>query len=244
MGFGYFLSMFPLLAYGTWITIEISVICWVIGNSLALGVALARLSKNPIISTLAHGYIQLFRSTPFLTQVYIIYYGCGDFFAHTPAIRQSFAWPYLREAIWYGIIALSLNTAAYSGNILRGAIEAVPFGEVEAGRAFGMSKWLIFWRIVLPRAIRICLPAMSGETILLMKTTAILSTITILDLMGEARFIVAQTFRVYEPLLAAAVLYIILTFIITRGFRFLERYLNKDRLEPIQIKTPLPIEVA
>ena len=244
MGFSYFLSMFPLLAYGTWITIEISVICWVIGNSLALGVALARLSKNPIISTLAHGYIQLFRSTPFLTQVYIIYYGCGDLFAHTPAIRHSFLWPYLRDGFWYAVVAFSLNTAGYSGEVLRGAIQAVPYGEIEAGRAFGMSKWLIFWRIVLPRAIRICLPAMSGETILLMKTTAILSTITILDLMGEARFIVAQTFRVYEPLLAAAVLYIILTFIITRGFRFLERYLNKDRLEPVQIKTPLPIEVA
>jgi len=244
MGFSFFLSMFPELAYGVWLTVEISVICFVLGNSMALGVAVLRTSKNPLISTLAHGYIQLFRSTPFLTQVYLIYYGCGDIFAHTPAIRHSFLWPYLRDAFWYGIFALSLNTAAYTGNILRGAIEAVPFGEVEAGRAFGMSRWLIFWRIVLPRAIRICLPAMSGETILLMKTTAILSTITILDLMGTARFIVAQTFRVYEPLLAGAVLYICLTFLITRAFRFLERYLNKDRLEPIQISTPLPIEVS
>ena len=244
MGFSFFLSMFPELAYGVWLTVEISVICFVLGNSMALGVAVLRTSKNPLISTLAHGYIQLFRSTPFLTQVYLIYYGCGDIFAHTPAIRHSFLWPYLRDAFWYGIFALSLNTAAYTGNILRGAIEAVPFGEVEAGRAFGMSRWLIFWRIVLPRAIRICLPAMSVETILLMKTTAILSTITILDLMGTARFIVAQTFRVYEPLLAGAVLYICLTFLITRAFRFLERYLNKDRLEPIQISTPLPIEVS
>jgi len=244
MGFSFFLSMFPELAYGVWLTVDISVICFVLGNSMALGVAVLRTSKNPLISTLAHGYIQLFRSTPFLTQVYLIYYGCGDIFAHTPAIRHSFLWPYLRDAFWYGIFALSLNTAAYTGNILRGAIEAVPFGEVEAGRAFGMSRWLIFWRIVLPRAIRICLPAMSGETILLMKTTAILSTITILDLMGTARFIVAQTFRVYEPLLAGAVLYICLTFLITRAFRFLERYLNKDRLEPIQISTPLPIEVS
>ena len=134
---------------------------------------------------MAQGYISLFRSTPFLTQVYIIYYGCGDLFAHTPAIRHSFLWPYLRDAFWYGILALSLNTAAYSGNILRGGLEAVPFGEVEAGRAFGMSHWLIFWRIVFPRAIRICLPTMSGETILLMKTTAILSTITILDTHGH-----------------------------------------------------------
>jgi polar amino acid transport system permease protein len=244
MGFEYFLGMFPQLAYGTWLTIEISVISWIVGNSMALGVALLRTSKNPFIWIPAHGYIQLFRSTPFLVQLYIIYYGCGNLFAHTHAIRDSFFWPFLRDAFWYGIVALSLNTAAYSGNILRGAIEAVPFGEIEAGRAFGMSRWLILRRVILPRAIRICLPAMSGETILLMKTTALLSTVTILDLMGTARFIVAQTFRVYEPLLAAACLYIVLTFIITRGFRFLEAYLNKDRLEPIQIKTPLPIEVA
>jgi len=244
MGFPFFLDMFPQLLYGVWLTVEISAICFVFGNVMAVGVALARLSKNPIIATIAKGYISLFRSTPFLTQVYIIYYGCGDFFAHTPALRHSFLWPYLRDAFWYGILALSLNTAAYSGNILKGGLEGVPFGEIEAGRAFGMSRLLIFWRISFPRAIRIILPTMSGETILLVKTTAILSTITILDLMGTARFIIAQTFRVYEPLLAAAVYYICLTFIITRVFRYLEAYLNKDRLEPVQIDAELPVEVA
>lgn len=244
MGFPFFLDMFPQLLYGAWLTIEISAICFVLGNVMAIGVALARTSRNLIVSKIAQGYISLFRSTPFLTQVYIIYYGCGDLFAHSPEIRHSFIWPYLRDAFWYGIMALSLNTAAYSGNILRGGLEAVPFGEIEAGRAFGMSRFLIFWRISFPRAIRIILPTMSGETILLMKTTAILSTITILDIMGTARFIIAQTFRVYEPLLAAAVYYICLTFLITRVFRFLERYLNKDRLEPVQIDAELPVEVA
>jgi polar amino acid transport system permease protein len=240
----FFVEMFPQLLYGVWLTVEISVICFVLGNTMAIGVALARMSHNPILSKLAQGYISLFRSTPFLTQVYIIYYGCGDLFAHTPEIRHSFLWPYLRDAFWYGILALSLNTAAYSGNILRGGLEGVPFGEVEAGRAFGMSRFQIFWRISLPRAIRIILPTMSGETILLVKTTAILSTITILDLMGTARFIIAQTFRVYEPLLAAAAYYIVLTFIITRVFRYLERYLNKDRLEPVPFDAGLPAEVA
>jgi polar amino acid transport system permease protein len=244
VGFPFFIEMFPQLLYGVWLTVEISAICFVLGNAMAVGVALARMSKNPVIATIAKGYISLFRSTPFLTQVYIIYYGCGDFFAHTPALRHSFLWPYLRDAFWYGILALSLNTAAYSGNILKGGLEGVPFGEIEAGRAFGMSRFLIFWRISFPRAIRIILPTMSGETILLVKTTAILSTITILDLMGTARFIIAQTFRVYEPLLAAAVYYICLTFIITRVFRYLEAYLNKDRLEPVQLDAELPVEVA
>ncbi len=244
MGFSFFFDMFPQLLNGLWVTVKISAICFVLGNAMAVGVAVLRLSKNPIIANLARGYISLFRSTPFLTQVYIIYYGLGDVFAHTPELRQSFLWPYFRDAIWYGILALSLNTAAYSGNILKGGLEAVPFGEIEAGRAFGMSRILIFWRISLPRAIRIILPAMSGETILLVKTTAILSTITILDVMGTARFIIAQTFRVYEPLLAAACYYIVLTFIITRVFRYLEAYLNKDRLEPVQIDAELPVEVA
>ena len=244
MSLDFFFGMFPQLLYGVWLTLEISVICFFVGNTMAVGVAVARMSKNPIIANLARGYISLFRSTPFLTQVYIIYYGLGDVFAHTPEIRHSFLLPYLRDAFWYGIGALSLNTAAYSGNILKGGLEGVPFGEIEAGRAFGMSPLLIFWRISLPRAIRIILPAMSGETILLVKTTAILSTITILDLMGTARFIIAQTFRVYEPLLAAACYYIVLTFIITRGFRYLEAYLNKDRQEPLQIDAELPAEVA
>ena len=244
MDFTFFFDMFPQLLYGVWLTVEISVICFVVGNTMAIGVALARMSHNPLLSKLAQGYISLFRSTPFLTQVYIIYYGCGDLFAHTPEIRHSFLWPYLRDAFWYGILALSLNTAAYSGNILRGGLEGVPFGEVEAGRAFGMSRFQIFWRISLPRAIRIILPTMSGETILLVKTTAILSTITILDLMGTARFIIAQTFRVYEPLLAAAAYYIVLTFLITRVFRYLERYLNKDRQEPVPFDAELPVEVA
>ncbi len=233
-----------ILPYGVWLTVEISVICFFVGNAMAVGVAVMRLSKNPIVSNLARGYISLFRSTPFLTQVYIIYYGLGDVFAHQPEIRHSFMWPFLREAFWYGIFALSLNTAAYTGNILKGGLEAVPFGEIEAGRAFGMSPFLIFWRISLPRAIRIILPAMSGETILLVKTTAILSTITILDLMGTARFWISQTFRVYEPLLSAALYYFILTFIITRVFRYLEAYLNKDRQEPVQIDANLPVEVA
>ena len=242
MGFEFFLALIPQLLPGVLITIEVSVIVFFIGNVLALGVALARVSKNPVIWVPAHGYMQLFRSTPFLVQLYLIYYGCGDIFAHTPAIRHSIFWPILREGFWYGVFALSLNTAAYSGYVFRGAIEAVPFGEVEAGRAFGMSKLLILRRVILPRALRICLPTMSGETISLVKTTATLSTVTVLDLLGTANFIRAQTFRVYEPLLAAAAYYIVLSFILTRGFRFMERYLNKDRLEPIQIKLPLAIE--
>ena len=157
-----------------------------------------------------------------------------------PAIHHSFLWPYLREGFWYGVVALSLNTAGYTGEILRGAILAVPHGEIEAARAFGMSKWLVLRRVTLPRAYRICLPTLVGETILLLKSTPLVYTITVLDMMGVANFIRVQTFRVYEPLLAAALIYVFLTFVLTRFFRWLEARLNRDRVTPVQVAAAEP----
>jgi octopine/nopaline transport system permease protein len=143
--------------------------------------------------------------------------------------------PFLREGIYYAIFALSLNTAGYTGEILRGAILAVPHGEIEAGRAFGMSSWMIFRRITLPRAVRICLPAMSTETILLLKATALASTITVYEVLGTAQFLRSQSYRIYETLLSAGIVYIVLVFILTRLMNWLERYLNKDREGPVAI---------
>jgi polar amino acid transport system permease protein/octopine/nopaline transport system permease protein len=145
------------------------------------------------------------------------------------------ALPFLRDAMYYAIFALSLYTAGYTGEILRGAILAVPHGEIEAGRAFGMSKWMIFRRITLPRAIRICLPTMSTETILLLKATALASTVTVYEVLGMAQYIRAQTFRIYETLIGAGIVYIVLVFILTRLMNWLERYLNKDRERPVSI---------
>jgi His/Glu/Gln/Arg/opine family amino acid ABC transporter permease subunit len=236
MSLDFFLGLFPKLIHGTWITILLVILSGTIGNALAVGIALARVSKNPLLWMPSYAYILLMRGTPLLVQMYLLYYGCGDIFGQTPWIRHSFLWPYLRDGFWYAVIALSLNTAGYSGEILRGAIQAVPYGEIEAGRAFGMSKWLILRRVILPRAIRISLPTFSGEVILLLKSTALASTITVLDMMGMANFIRAQSFRVYEPLLAAAIIYIALTFMLTRGFRWLEARLNRDRVAPVSVK--------
>jgi polar amino acid transport system permease protein len=238
MSLEFFLGLFPQLLAGTWITVQLLVISFIVGNMLALCVALARVSKNPFLWMPSYAFIYVIRGTPLLIQTYFLYYGLGDIFAHEPAIRHSIFWPFLREGFWYGIAALSLSTAAYTGEILRGAIQAVPFGEIEAGRAFGMSNWLITRRIVLPRALQICLPALSGEAIMLLKSTAIMSTITVFDMMGMANFIRVQTFRVYEPLLAAAVIYVALTFLIAVSFRLLERRINRDRRAPLQLKLP------
>lgn len=242
MSLDFFLGVFPQLIDGTWITILLVLVSGAIGNSLALGVALARVSKNPLLWMPSYTYIYLIRGTPLLVQMYFLYYGMGDVFAHEPAIRHSFFWPILRNGFWYGVAALSLSTAGYTGEVLRGAIQAVPFGEVEAGRAFGMSYWLILRRVVLPRAIQICLPTLGGETILLLKSTALVSTITVEDMMWKANFIRVQTFRIYEPLLAAALVYIALTFLLSRGFRVLERHMNRDRLQPIPAELPMVVD--
>ena len=240
MSLDFFLGIFPQLLRGTWVTLQILFLSGVIGNLLAIGVALGRVSRNPFVNTTSYFYTLLMRGTPLLVQIYLLYYGLGSIFAHMSAIHHSFLWPYLREGFWYGVVALSLNTAGYTGEILRGAILAVPHGEIEAARAFGMSKWLVLRRVTLPRAYRICLPTLVGETILLLKSTPLVSTITVLDMMGVANFIRVQTFRVYEPLLAAALIYVFLTFVLTRFFRWLEARLNRDRVTPVQVAAAEP----
>jgi His/Glu/Gln/Arg/opine family amino acid ABC transporter permease subunit len=232
----FFLSLFPQLLEGTWVTIKLLVVSAIFGTLLAVPVALARVSHNPMLWVPSYLYILVMRGTPLLAQIYLIYYGLGSLFPGIPGLRQSFLWPYLREGFFYAALALILNTAGYSGEILRGAIQAVPHGEIEAGRAFGMSNWLILRRITLPRAIRICLPALGGETILLLKATALASTVAVTEMLGWALKIKADTLRTYEPLLAAAVIYVALTFILTRGFYFVERQLNKDRLPPKSLR--------
>jgi His/Glu/Gln/Arg/opine family amino acid ABC transporter permease subunit len=190
--------------------------------------ALARVSFNPLLRLPARAYIFFFRGTPLLVQLFLIYYGLGQF----PAVRASALWPVLREGYWCGIIGLTLNTAGYTAEILRGAIESVARGEIEAGRACGMNPALVLWRIVLPQAFRSALPAYVNEIIFLMKGSAVVFTITVVDLMGAANLVRARSFRVYEPLFGAALLYLLLTFAITWGFGRLERHLHPERHAP------------
>ncbi|HEY4162444.1 MAG TPA: ABC transporter permease [Dongiaceae bacterium] len=227
----------PQLLAAVPLTLALTIISGVIGNLLALPVAVARTSSNPFLWVPAYCYILVMRGTPLLIQLFFIYYGLGSLLPGT-WVRHSWLWPYLRDAFWYAVFAFSLNTAGYTGEILRGGLQAVPHGEVEAGRAFGMTDWLIFWRIRLPRAIRISLPTMTGEVILLLKSTSLASTITIADIMGVRQDIFAQSFKVYEPLIGAAIIYITLVFIFTRVLYWLEARLNKDRLTPVAVILP------
>ena len=230
-------EVMPKLIAAIPLSILLLVTSGVIGNIMAVPVAVARISPNPLLWIPAYCFILLMRGTPLLIQIYLIYYGLGQVFGDMSLFGKPLmrALPFLREGIYYAIFALSLNTAGYTGEILRGAILAVPHGEIEAGRAFGMSKWMIFRRITLPRAIRICLPTMSTETILLLKATALASTVTVYEVLGMAQYIRAQTFRVYETFIGAGIVYIVLVFVLTRILNWLERYLNKDRERPVSI---------
>ena len=152
---------------GTWLTVQLVVIAGVLGLFIAVPVALARLSENRVVHGLATAYSLFFRGTPLLVQIFLVYFGLGQF----GFVRDSFLWPLLREAYVCALITFSLNTAAYSGEILRGGILAVPRGEVEAAKAAGMSSFTTYRLVILPRAFSIVLPAYSNEVIILLKGT-------------------------------------------------------------------------
>ena len=164
-------------------------------------------------------YVFLFRSTPLLVQIFLIYYGLGQF----AAVRESFLWPLLKEAYWCAILALTLNTAAYTGEIMRGGIQAVPFGQIEAARALGMSRPLLYRRIVLPQALRTILPAYGNEMIQMVQATSLASAITLIELTGAARTIASRSFQPVEMFIIAGAIYLAMNFVIAQGVRWAER---------------------
>ena len=207
---------------GTLITLKLVFLSSIAGMIIAVPMALARSSKKRALSMAAYLYIYFFRGTPLLIQLFIIYYGLGQF----EAISDSFLWPVLGDAQWCGLIGLTLNTSAYTAEILRGGIRAVPRGEVEAGRALGMNWWLLQRCIILPRALRIAWPAYGNEVILLLKGSALVSTIAVWDLMGETRSVFSRTYDI-DVFLIAAVIYFLITFLFTRVFYRVERRINR-----------------
>lgn len=218
-----------LFVQGAFTTFWLVLVSGTIGFSLAVAVGLGRVSKNPFINAPCYAFTSIIRGTPLLVQIFLLYYGLGSLFAQMPAIRQTFLWPYLREGFWYVALALALSVAGYVGEIVRGALLAVPRGEMEAARAYGFRGWGLLKRIWLPRALQTMMPTLAGETVLLLKATALASTVAVVDLLGAANIVRAQTFRVYEPLLFVAVGYFLATLAIERGFRSLERHFAKSQ---------------
>ncbi len=213
----------PRLLHGAWITLQLTGLSVVIGLALALPVALARLSANPLLRWPALAYMFYFRGTPLLVQIFLIYYGSGQF---VPQLRVLGLWNLFREPYFCAVLTLTLNTAAYTAEILRGAIRAVPFGEIEAARALGMSGSLRLRRIILPKAFRLALPAYTNEVIFLFQATSLVSIITIMDLTGVGRVLIAETFRTFEIWIIVGLCYLVISYAILFAFKRLEYYLS------------------
>ena len=213
------LKSLPQLLDGLWLTIEITALSVVIGLAVAIPLAVLRLSRNPLLQTPTYAFIFFFRGTPLLVQLFLIYYGSGQFVQELRAVGL---WSFFREAYFCGVLTLTFNTAAYTAEILRGAIQAIPRGEVEAARACGMSGGLLYRRIILPKAFRIAWPAYTNEVIFLLQATSLVSIITLMDLTGVASTIAARSFAFYELYLTAAVMYLILVYGLLFVFKRIE----------------------
>ena len=214
----------PKLAQGAILTLELVAIAVIAGLLLAIPLGIARSSRRWYVSAVPYAYIFFFRGTPLLVQLFLVYYGLAQF----DSVRESFMWPYLRDPFWCATATMTLHTAAYIAEILRGAIQAIPPGEIEAARALGMSKPKTLFYIILPRASRIGLPAYSNEVILMLKASALASTITLLELTGMARTIIARTYMPVEIFFAAGLFYLVMAFVLVQGFRLLEKLLRVD----------------
>lgn len=219
-----FIKWLPSFLDGAWLTLQLVGVSVIAGLILALPLGIARSSRHFPVRALPYAYIFFFRGTPLLVQLFLVYYGLAQF----DVVRQGPLWPYLRDPYWCAIITMTLHTAAYIAEIIRGAIQNVPAGEVEAARALGMSRRQTLWHIILPRATRIGLPAYSNEVILMLKASALASTITLLELTGMARKIAARTYLHEEMFLTAGLIYLVIAFVLMQGFKLLERWLRVD----------------
>ncbi|MBE9552184.1 MAG: ABC transporter permease [Proteobacteria bacterium] len=209
----------PRMLNGALLTIEITSISVAIGLVCAIPLALLRVSKNPLLWGPAYGYILYFRGTPLLVQIFLIYYGSGQFREEMEVLGL---WVFFRDAWFCAVLTLTLNTAGYTAEILRGSIQAVPHGEVEAARACGMSQLQLYRRIILPKAARLALPAYSNEVVFLFQATSLVSIIALMDLTGVARVIAARSFAIYEIYITAGIIYLIVTYGILYIFKKVE----------------------
>jgi arginine/ornithine transport system permease protein len=210
----------PLYFEGLWTTIILVVWSLALGLCLAIPIALLATSKNRWVSALPKAFIYFFRGTPLLVQMYMIYHGMGQF----DMVRESFLWIIFKEAYACALIAFALNTAGYTAEILRGTIEQTAFGEIEAARACGMSNATIYRRIILPSTFRRALPAYGNEVIFMLHGSALAGVITIVDLFGAAKIVNARSFVPFESFITAGLFYLVVTFLIVRGFKKAEHH--------------------
>lgn len=225
MDFDLILESVPRLAEGVPRSLALVSASMTIGFVLAVGLASLNSVKALPVRVFCRSYIAFFRATPMLVQIFIIYYGSGQFFRELQGVGL---WWLFREAWFCAILAMALNTTAYTAEIIRGGLESVSQGQREAARALGLSRFKTFRLIVFPQAMRQALPAYGNEIILMLKASSLASTITILEITGIAKQIIAETYRPLEVFLIAGSLYLSLVFLATRGVATLERRMTPE----------------
>ena len=219
MDFSIMASSFPKLLSASVITLKLLSLSLFFGVFIGLLFAILRLNKNILINKFAYGYSYVFRGTPLLVQIFIIYFGLGQI----EYFRTTFLWEIFKEPYWCAIIAFALNTGAYTSEILRSAFQTIKPGIIEAGKSLGISKKIIFYKIQVPVAIRQSLPAYGNEIILMMKGTSLASTVTLMDITGVAKYIIATTFKPIDVFIVAGSIYLFKTFAIHNLLKFLEK---------------------
>jgi len=213
------IESFPRLLNATILTIELTLLSLFFGVFVGIFFAILRTRKNKILNLISYYYSYIFRGTPLLVQIFIIYFGLGQ----VEWLRESFLWVVFKEPYSCAIIAFTLNTGAYTSEIFRSAFETIQKGFLEAAEGLGLNKIHVFFKIKLPIAIKQSLPAYGNEMILMLKGTSLASTVTLLDLTGVAKHIISTTFRPIEVFIVAGSIYLLMTFIIHNFIKVLEK---------------------
>jgi arginine/ornithine transport system permease protein len=225
----------PDFGQGLLMSLQLLGLCLATGFVLSVPLAIARVSARRWLSMPVWTFTYVIRGTPLLVQVFIVYYGLAQF----EAVRESFAWPMLREAWFCAWLAFSINTTAYTTEIIAGALKATPAGELEAARAYGLRGWRLYRRILLPSALRRALPQYGNEVVSLMHATSIASTVTLVDVTRVARDVYANHLLPVEAFGTAALIYFVLTFAMVGSFRALEHHFLRH-LRPQRTAQPAP----
>ena len=218
------INSLPKLLSATLTTLKLLSLSLIFGLIIGLIFAIMRLSKNKFISNFSYGFSYIFRGTPLLVQIFIIYFGLGQI----EYLRSTILWTILKEPYWCAIIAFSLNTGAYTSEILRSAFQTIKPGLIEAGKSLGISSKIIFYKIQIPIAIKQSLPAYGNEIILMLKGTSLASTVTLMDLTGVAKYIISTTFKPVEVFIVAGSIYLFLTFLIHNFIKFVEKRMGTN----------------
>ena len=212
-------SSLPMYLNGTWVTLKLLFVALAAGLVVAIPLAVMRASSNPWLSRPVCLFTYVFRGTPLLVQLFLIYYGLAQF----SWMRESIVWPLFSSAWFCAMLAFAINTCAYTTEIIAGAISATHHGEVEAAKAMGMSPITLYRRIVLPSALRRSLPAYSNEVIMMLHGTTLASIVTLLDIAGAAREVNTQFYLPFEAFITAAGFYLVLTFMLVSLFHLAEK---------------------